>query len=64
MTRFMMAARKAVATFIFAAGGVLLGEPLLDYSIATWKVAASVGLGALLNLVYRWSEATLKEGDG
>jgi hypothetical protein len=63
MSRFVAAARKAVATFIFAAGGVLVGEPLLDYDIAAWKVAASVGLGALVNLVYRWSEATLKEGD-
>ena len=50
--------KKAVATFIFATSGALVGTPLLG--VEFWKTAAAVGLGAVLNFVYRWSEAYLK----
>lgn len=58
MTRsnFIAALRKAVATFLFAGIGVLVGNDLLDIDTPTWKLAASVGGGAVLNLVYRWAE--------
>ena len=50
--------KKAVATFVFATSGALIGTPL--FGIEFWKTAAAVGLGALLNFVYRWSEAYLR----
>ena len=56
MTKFVNAARRAVATFLFAGLGVVVGQPLLDIDTPTWKLVASVGAGAIINLVYRWSE--------
>lgn len=49
--------KKAVATFVFATTGALIGTPL--FGVEFWKTAAAVGLGAVLNFVYRWSEAYL-----
>lgn len=54
--KFIAALRKAVATFLFASLGLLIGAPLLGIDAETWKLALSAGLGALLNLVYRWAE--------
>lgn len=54
--KFIAAARKAVATFLFASLGLLIGAPLLDIDTETWKLALSTGLGALINLIYRWAE--------
>ena len=56
MDKFMSAARKATATFLFASLGVIAGNAFFDVDVEAWKQAASVGLGALLNLVYRWAE--------
>ena len=56
MPKFLTAARKAVATFLFAGLGVVLGVPVLDIEADTWKLVVSVGAGAVLNLVYRWAE--------
>lgn len=56
MTKFVQAARRAVATFLFASIGLLIGAPVFGIDVATWKLAASTGLGAVLNLVYRWAE--------
>jgi hypothetical protein len=53
--------RKAVATFLFSTLGMLVGVNVLDVDIATWKLVVSTGIGSLLNLVYRWSEAVVKE---
>ena len=61
MNKLLRALRKAVATFIFATGGLLLGANLFGIDAATWKLIASVGLGALVNLAYRWSESVIKE---
>jgi len=61
VTKFARAARKAVATFVFATGGVLIGNSVFSIDAATWKLAAGTGLGALINLAYRWSEAAVKE---
>ena len=38
-----------------------ISAPILDIDAATWKLAAGVGIGALINLAYRWSEAELKD---
>jgi hypothetical protein len=61
MSRFKTAARKAVATFLFATLGVVAGFNVMDVDVATWQVALGTGLGAVLNLVYRWSEAVVRE---
>lgn len=57
----MDALKRSVATFIFASAGVLIGVPLLDGDVAVWKLAAGTGLGALVNLAYRWSEGWLNQ---
>lgn len=59
--KFKAAFRKALATFVFATTGQLVGLPLLDVDIAVWKSVAASGVGALLNLAYRWSESAIKE---
>jgi len=61
MTKFTRAARKAAATFIFATAGSLAGNSLLSVDAAAWKIAVGTGLGALLNLAYRWAESVTKE---
>jgi hypothetical protein len=61
LVKLVNAARKAVATFLFAGLGVLVGKPLFDIGAPVWKLAASVGLGAVLNLIYRWAEKAKDE---
>lgn len=65
MDKFLLALRKALATFVFATTGVLVGTPIFNIDVTLWKVAASTGLGALINLAYRWSESVLngRRGD-
>lgn len=58
---FLAAFRKALATFIFATTGQLIGMPLLDIDVKVWKAVLASGVGALLNLAYRWSESAVKE---
>lgn len=58
MSDWKTALKKAVATFVFATTGALIGTPL--FGLEFWKTAVSVGLGALLNFIYRWTEAWLK----
>ena len=52
--------KKAVATFIFSASGILIGNQIRAFSDPVWEIAFWVGVGSLLNLIYRWSEAYLK----
>ena len=61
MSKVKEAFRKAVATFLFASLGCVVGFNVMSVDVATWKVAVGTGLGALVNLVYRWSESTLRE---
>ena len=61
MSKFQAAARKAVATFVFATTGTLIGVNIMALDVAAWQAAAMSGLGALINLAYRWSEAVLRE---
>lgn len=49
--------KKAVATFLFASTGILVGGAVGD--LAVWKTALWVGVGAIINFVYRWAEAYL-----
>lgn len=61
MKKFLASGRRALATFIFATMGCLVGFDLFNVDAATWKVAASTGVGAVGNLAYRWAEAVLHE---
>lgn len=58
---FAPAFRKAVATLIFSTLGVIVGIPVLDIDVETWKLAASTGIGSLVNLAYRWAEGVMRE---
>ena len=61
MDKLFGSMRRGVATFLFATLGCLVGLPLLDADVATWKVALSTGLGSIVNMIYRWSEAVVNE---
>lgn len=61
MEKFLPAFKKACATFIFASTGCLIGFNVMDVDVEVWKTAVGTGLGALVNLAYRWSESALKE---
>jgi hypothetical protein len=61
MTELARALRRAVATFLFATLGTVSTLSIFDTDVATWKIIVGTGVGALVNLVYRWSEAVLKE---
>lgn len=60
MTNFTTAGKKALATFIFATAGVIVGSPVVGLDTEAWKLAVGTGIGALINLAYRWSESVLK----
>lgn len=57
-----MAFKRAVATFVFATTGILVGGALGD--LAVWSTALWVGIGAVINFIYRWTEAWLKDNGG
>lgn len=62
MSNFQRSARKALATFIFATiGSLLTVNGIFDADLALWKTALGSGIGAVLNLVYRWAEAVKDE---
>jgi hypothetical protein len=61
MSKLSAAARKAAATFIFATTGCLVGFNVMALDVAVWETALATGLGALLNLAFRWSEAALRD---
>jgi hypothetical protein len=62
MTAFEAAGRRALATFLFAFLGVLMTVPLFDSTVDIWLLALGAGVGAVLNLVYRWAEAEVGRG--
>lgn len=49
--------KKAVATFVFASTGILVGGAVGDLEV--WKTALWVGVGALINFLYRSAESYL-----
>lgn len=61
MTGLPDAARKAVATFIFSSVGVIGGGSLIGVDESTWKLALLTGIGAVINLAYRWAETEVKK---
>ena len=60
--KYSESARKAVATFIFASTGILVGGAVGGLEI--WKTALWTGVGALINFVYRASEEYINSIDG
>lgn len=61
MTSLLRALRRAVATFVFSTAGTVATLSVFDTNVATWKIIIGTGIGALVNLAYRWSESVLKE---
>lgn len=57
--KYSDALRRAVATFIFAFGGVAAGTAAGDLKISNSALWA--GVGALLNLAYRAAEAYVND---
>lgn len=60
--KYQDSAKKAVATFIFASTGILVGGAIGGLEI--WKTALWTGVGALINFVYRASEEYINSIDG
>jgi uncharacterized oligopeptide transporter (OPT) family protein len=60
--KYQDSAKKAVATFIFASTGILVGGAVGGLDI--WKTALWTGVGALINFVYRASEEYINNIDG
>ena len=60
--KYQDSAKKAVATFIFASTGILVGGAIGGLEI--WKTALWTGVGALINFVYRASEEYINNIDG
>jgi len=56
--KYQAAAKKALATFIFASSGILVGGALGGLEV--WKTALWTGVGALVNFLYRASEEFIK----
>jgi uncharacterized oligopeptide transporter (OPT) family protein len=54
MMKYQAAAKKALATFVFASTGILVGGAL--GGVEVWKTALWAGVGALINFLYRASE--------
>lgn len=54
MVKYQAAAKKALATFVFASTGILMGGALGGLEV--WKTALWAGVGALINFLYRASE--------
>lgn len=54
--------KRALATFVFAFTGVLVGGAL--GTIPVWESALWAGAGALINFVYRAAESYLAKTEG
>lgn len=54
MIKYQVPAKKALATFVFASTGILMGGALGGLEV--WKTALWAGVGALINFLYRASE--------
>lgn len=55
--KYTDAVKRALATFVFAFTGVLVGGAL--GSVPVWESALWAGVGALINFVYRAAETYL-----
>ena len=56
------AVKRAVATLVAATVGQLIGVRFTDVDMDTIEIVANSGFAAIVNLAYRWSQATLKRG--
>lgn len=56
---YIKSLKKAVATFVFAGSGILVGGAVGD--IKVWNTAFWVAVGAVVNFIYRASEEYLKD---
>jgi len=54
--------KRAVATFVFAVTGVLVGGAL--GTVPVWESALWAGVGAIINFVYRAAEEYLGKPKG
>lgn len=61
MREFPAAARKAAATFVFSSVGVIGGGSIVGVDASAIELAVLTGIGAVLNLAYRWAEAEVKK---
>lgn len=59
--KFRDAARKAAATFVFSSVGVIGGGSIVGVDASAIELAVLTGIGAVLNLAYRWAEAEVKK---
>ena len=59
MMKYQIAAKKALATFVFASTGILAGGAL--GGVEVWKTALWAGIGALINFLYRASEQFIND---
>jgi len=59
MIKYQSAAKKALATFVFASTGILMGGALGGLEV--WKTALWAGVGALINFLYRASEQFIND---
>lgn len=57
--KYQAAVKKALATFIFASSGILIGGALGGLEV--WKTALWTGVGALVNFLYRASEEFIND---
>jgi hypothetical protein len=64
MLNLQKALKKGLATFIFSTGGLFIGVNIFDADVQFWKVIVSTGIGAIINMLYRWAESTLREPEG
>ena len=60
--KYSDAAKRAVATFVFAFTGVVVGGAL--GTVPVWESALWAGVGALINFVYRAAESYLATPEG
>lgn len=60
--KYFDSVKRALATFVFAFTGVLVGGAL--GTIPVWESALWAGAGALINFVYRAAEAYLATPKG
>lgn len=60
--KYQDSAKKAVATFVFASTGILVGGAVGGLEI--WKTALWTGVGALINFFYRASEEYINSIEG
>lgn len=60
--KYEQSIKKAVATFVFASTGILVGGAVGGLEV--WKSAVWAGVGAVINFLYRASEEYINSIEG